>query len=175
MSSTAKKKDLIIGVVMIGASLAYLLMAYQLPGHDGVDAGTVPVLLSGLMLLLGAIQLFTTLAQKPQLPTAAASHESTELPELPAEQAAKDIVEPRTVLLTLGLMLGYVALMGTVGFPIMTVIYLYVQFLVLTPVSQKPKHLTYLLISVISSAVIFLLFREAFDLMLPAGLLNNFI
>lgn len=175
MSSTAKKKDLIIGMVMIGASLAYLLMAYQLPGHDGVDAGTVPVLLSGLMLLLGAVQLITTLTQKPQLPAAAASHESTELPELPAEQAQKDVVEPRTVLLTLGLMLGYVALLGTVGFPIMTVIYLYVQFLVLTPVSQKPKHLTYLLISVISSAVIFLLFREAFDLMLPAGLLNNFI
>ncbi len=57
----------------------------------------------------------------------------------------------------------------------MTVVYLYLQFLILTPVSQKPKHLTYLLISVISSAVIFLLFREAFDLMLPAGLLNNFL
>lgn len=67
------------------------------------------------------------------------------------------------------------ALLGPVGFPIITVVYLYLQFLVLTPVTHKPKHVTYLLIAVASSAVIFLLFREAFDLMLPAGLLNNYI
>ena len=54
-------------------------------------------------------------------------------------------------------------------------VYLYLQFLVLTPVNQKARHLTYLLIAVACSAIIFLLFREAFDLLLPAGLLNNFI
>ncbi|TBU75587.1 tripartite tricarboxylate transporter TctB family protein [Pseudomonas daroniae] len=175
MSTTTKKKELTIGIAMIGASLAYLVMAYQLPGHDGVDAGTVPILLAGLMLLLGAMQLLTALAQKPQARTEAASQGSSDLPELPTEAAPKEIIEPKTVLLTLGLMLGYIALLGPVGFPVMTVIYLYLQFLVLTPVRQKPRHLSYLLISVISSAAIFLLFREAFDLMLPAGLLNNFL
>jgi len=79
------------------------------------------------------------------------------------------------VLLTLGLILGYIALLGPVGFPLMTVVYLYLQFLVLTPVQHKANHLVYLLIAVVCSAVIFLLFRQAFDLMLPAGLLNNFI
>ena len=54
-------------------------------------------------------------------------------------------------------------------------VYLYLQFIVLTPVNQKIRHLSYLLIAVVSSAAIFLLFREAFDLMLPAGLLNNFL
>ncbi|MBD9398977.1 MULTISPECIES: tripartite tricarboxylate transporter TctB family protein [unclassified Pseudomonas] len=176
MSTNTKKKELIIGIAMIGASLAYLVMAYRLPGHQGVDAGTVPVLLAGLMILLGAMQLFSALAIK----TAPASEQpssqlASELPQVPTEQAPKDVIEPKTVLLTLGLMLGYIALLGTVGFPIMTVVYLYLQFLVLTPVSQKPRHLTYLLVSAVSSAVIFLLFREAFDLMLPAGLLNNFL
>lgn len=174
MSATPNKKELIIGLAMIGSSLAYLVMAYQLPGHSGVDAGTVPSLLAGFLLLLGALQLFTAFASKPAV-AVAATQPAGDLPELPVEQAAPDVIEPRTVILTLALILGYIALMGSIGFPIMTVVYLYLQFLVLTPVKQKAKHLTYLLISVISSVVIFLLFREAFDLMLPAGLLNNYI
>lgn len=175
MNTTTRKKELIIGIAMIGASLAYLVMAYQLPGHDGIDSGTVPALLAGLMLLLGAIQLFTTLTHKPQAAAEPLRRDDGDLPELPSQEPAREVIEPRTVVLTLGLMLGYVVLLGPVGFPIMTVVYLYLQFLVLTPVRHKPNHLSYLLISVISSAAIFLLFREAFDLMLPAGLLNNFI
>lgn len=175
MSTTTKKKELIIGIAMIGASLAYLVMAYRLPGHEGVDASTVPALLAGLMILLGAMQLLSALATKTAPASEQSSQLANDLPQVQTEEAPKDIIEPKTVLLTLGLMLGYIALLGTVGFPIMTVVYLYLQFLVLTPVSQKPRHLTYLLISAVSSAVIFLLFREAFDLMLPAGLLNNFL
>lgn len=176
MSTTAKKKELIIGVAMIAVSLAYMVMAYQLPGHDGVDAGTLPVLLAGFLTLLGVFQLVSALAKKApdsQAPAPAAT--SGDLPEVPQEEKPREIIEPKTVLLTLGLILGYMALLGSVGFPIMTVIYLYLQFLVLTPVTQKPRHVAYLLTAVISSAVIFLLFREAFDLMLPAGLLNNFL
>jgi putative tricarboxylic transport membrane protein len=174
MRTTPNKKELIIGLAMIGSSLAYLVMAYQLPGHGGVDAGTVPALLAGLLILLGAMQVLSAFAAKP-VAVEAAAPSTGDLPEVPAETAAPDVIEPRTVILTLALILGYMALLGPVGFPIMTVVYLYLQFLVLTPVTQKAKHLSYLLISVISSAVIFLLFREAFDLMLPAGLLNNFI
>ncbi|HEY1026691.1 MAG TPA: tripartite tricarboxylate transporter TctB family protein [Pseudomonas sp.] len=174
MSTTTKKKELIIGITMIGASLAYLVMAYQLPGHAGVDAGTVPRLLAGLMILLGAMQLLSALATRTTAPEQPGQL-ADDLPQAPTEETPKDIVEPRTVLLTLGLILGYIGLLGPIGFPIMTVVYLYLQFLILTPVTQKPRHLTYLLTSIVCSAVIFLLFREAFDLMLPAGLLNNFL
>jgi len=167
--NTLNKKELIIGLAMLGASLAYLVMAQQLPGHDGVDAATVPKLLAGLLSLLGVMQLISAFA-KPKAAAEPASPVPTEAQEQPA-----DVIEPKTVLKTLGLILGYMALLGPVGFPIMTVVYLYLQFLVLTPVNQKARHLTYLLIAAICSALIFLLFREAFDLMLPAGLLNNFI
>lgn len=167
MSTTANKKELIIGLAMIGCSLAYLVMAYQLPNHQGIDAATLPILLAGFLTLLGVMQVFAALACKPQ----ASTERANEVHDSPAEETA-NIAEPRTVLLTLGLILGYIALLGPIGFPIMTVIYLYLQFLLLTPVTHKANHLVYLLISVICSAVIYLLFREAFDLMLPAGLLN---
>ncbi|WP_192983775.1 tripartite tricarboxylate transporter TctB family protein [Pseudomonas sp. EggHat1] len=167
--NTLNKKELIIGIAMLGASLAYLVMAQQLPGHDGVDAATVPKLLAGFLSLLGLMQLVSAFA-KPKVAAEPASPVPAEAEEQPTE-----VIEPRTVLKTLGLILGYMALLGPVGFPIMTVVYLYLQFLVLTPVKQKARHLTYLLIAVACSAIIFLLFREAFDLLLPAGLLNNFI
>lgn len=170
MSTTANKKELIIGLAMIGCSLAYLVMAYQLPDYEGIDAATLPILLAGFLTLLGVMQVFGALASKVPADAAAAE------PQRSSEAAAPPkVVEPKTVLLTLGLILGYMALLGPVGFPLMTVVYLYLQFLVLTPVRQKANHLAYLLIAVTCSAVIFLLFREAFDLLLPAGLLNDFL
>lgn len=168
--NTLNKKELIIGIAMLGASLTYLVLAQQLPGHDGVDAATVPKLLAGFLSLLGVMQLVSAFAK----PKAAAEPAASPAPA-EAEEPTVEIVEPKTVIKTLGLILGYMALLGPVGFPIMTVVYLYLQFLVLTPVNQKARHLTYLLIAIICSALIFLLFREAFDLLLPAGLLNNFI
>lgn len=168
--NTLNKKELIIGIAMLGASLTYLVLAQQLPGHDGVDAATVPKLLAGFLSLLGVMQLVSAFSK----PKAAAEPAASPAPA-EAEEPTVEIVEPKTVIKTLGLILGYMALLGPVGFPIMTVVYLYLQFLVLTPVNQKARHLTYLLIAVICSALIFLLFREAFDLLLPAGLLNNFI
>lgn len=171
MSTTANKKELVIGLAMIGCSLAYLVMAYQLPDHEGIDAATLPLLLAGFLTLLGVMQVFGALESK-----APASNESAAPAQsLDEEETPPSVIEPKTVLLTLGLILGYMALLGPVGFPIMTVVYLYLQFLMLTPVRQKANHVAYLLIAVTCSALIFLLFREAFDLMLPAGLLNNFI
>ncbi|WP_104098881.1 tripartite tricarboxylate transporter TctB family protein [Stutzerimonas kunmingensis] len=162
--TTANKKELTIGVAMLGASIAYLVMAYRVPGHDGIDAATVPTLLAILLCLLGALQTLSAFGNRAQ----PAAESDADAPE----QTSTSVVEPLTVLKTLGLILIYVVLLGPVGFPIMTALYLYLQFIVLTPVDHKVRHLPYAAIAVVTSAVIYLLFREAFDLLLPAGLLN---
>jgi len=162
--TTANKKELIIGVAMLGASIAYLVMAYRVPGHDGIDAATVPTLLAILLCLLGALQTLSAIGNRAR----PAAESDADAPE----QTSASVVEPLTVLKTLVLILIYVVLLGPVGFPIMTALYLYLQFIVLTPVDHKVRHLPYAAIAVVTSAVIYLLFREAFDLLLPAGLLN---
>ena len=162
--TTANKKELIIGVAMLGASIAYLVMAYRVPGHDGIDAATVPTLLAILLCLLGALQTLSAIGNRAR-PTAESDADAP-------EQTSASVVEPLTVLKTLGLILIYVVLLGPVGFPIMTALYLYLQFIVLTPVDHKVRHVPYAAIAAVTSAVIYLLFREAFDLLLPAGLLN---
>ena len=162
--TTANKKELTIGVAMLGASIAYLVMAYRVPGHDGIDAATVPTLLAILLCLLGALQTLSAIGNRAR----PAAESDADAPE----QTSASVVEPLTVPKTLGLILIYVVLLGPVGFPIMTALYLYLQFIVLTPVNQKVRHLPYAAIAVVTPAVIYLLFREAFDLLLPAGLLN---
>ncbi|WP_303878424.1 tripartite tricarboxylate transporter TctB family protein [Stutzerimonas kunmingensis] len=162
--TTANKKELSIGVAMLGASIAYLVMAYRVPGHDGIDAATVPTLLAILLCLLGVLQTLSAFGSRAR-PAAESGADAT-------EQTRTSVVEPLTVLKTLGLILLYVVLLGPVGFPIMTTLYLYLQFIVLTPVDHKVRHLPYAAIAVVTSIVIYLLFREAFDLLLPAGLLN---
>jgi uncharacterized membrane protein YidH (DUF202 family) len=161
--TTANKKELTIGVAMLGASIAYLVVAYRVPGHDGIDAATVPLLLAILLCLLGLLQTLSAFTRH-----ARADEDTSDTPDEPKAT----VTEPLTVLKTLGLILLYVVLLGPVGFPIMTTLYLYLQFIVLTPVDRKVRHLPYAGIALVTSIVIYLLFREAFDLLLPAGLLN---
>jgi len=162
--TTANKKELIIGVAMLGVSATYMVMAYRLPGHEGIDAATAPFLLAALLSLLGVFQVVSAFAGRTQ--PASDSSAATQ------DEPGPTVIEPATVLKTLGLILLYVVLLGPVGFPIMTTLYLYLQFIVLTPVDRKVRHLPYAGIALVTSIVIYLLFREAFDLLLPAGLLN---
>ena len=155
--ATSKKKELLIGVAMLGTGLGYLLMTTQLPRHAGIDAAFVPSLLSAMLCLLGVLQLLSVRG----LATAVAEVEV----EAPTSSDLKTVVK------TLALIVGYIALLNPVGFPIMTAIYLYLQFIVLTPLDHRVNHLVYALIAVVTSAITYLLFREAFDLMLPSGLL----
>lgn len=161
--ATCKKKELIIGGVMLATALGYLVMSFKLPSHSGIDAAFVPILLAAMLCLLAVIQLFSAFAT-PQAP-------ATDVPHIDTEDTSSSI-DVKTVVKTLALIVGYIALMKPVGFPIMTVVYLYLQFIVLTPIDQKVRHITYAVVAVCTSAAIYLLFREAFDLMLPAGLTN---
>lgn len=71
--------------------------------------------------------------------------------------------------------MAYAAFLEPVGFPIMTVVYLFSQFIVLTPTDKKVSYPMYGAIAIITSAVVYLTFRHAFDMILPVGLLNGLI
>lgn len=159
----SKKKELIVGFAMLGTALGYLLLTLKLPGHSGIDAAFVPALLAGMLCVLAAIQLFTAFT--------APTIEAPTLVQVDPE-AESTVFDTATVVKTLALIVAYIALMNPVGFPIVTVVYLYLQFIVLTPADHKVKHVTYVVVAVLTSAVIYLLFRQAFDLMLPAGITN---
>ena len=151
-----KKREFALGIIILVAGIAYLFLTSQLPRKQFVDAAFVPYVLGSIMTLLGVLQLRAASAFVPKAPSAKAA----------------DTVDYATVVKTVGLVVAYVALMEYVGFPIMTVLYLVAQFTVLTPLRKKVNYPLYIVIAVISSAFIFLLFRYAFDMMLPVGPLD---
>lgn len=152
-----KKSEFFLGLIMLFAGLGYLWATTNIPRkHEGIDASFMPYVLGSICSLLGVLQLLA--AAKLQAPSASGPSTSN--------------VDYPTVWKTVGLIVGYAALLSWVGFPIMTVVYLIAQFYVLTPVDQKPRWVLYVTVAVVSAAAVYLLFRHAFDLMLPLGWLD---
>ncbi len=152
----AKKKEVVIGAAMLATGLIYLFLTANLPRKAFIDAAFVPYLLAAGMCILGVLQLL-----------AASGSSSRE--DAAAAEAGPDYL---TVGKTLGLIVGYIAVLQWLGFPIATVAYLYLQFLVLTPHDHRVSHGRYLLIALCASVFIYVVFRHGFDLLLPAGLLD---
>lgn len=150
-----KRFEFFLGLIMLLVGLGYLWATTNIPRkHDGIDASFVPYILGSLCSLLGVLQLLAAVKIKA------------------AADARASKVDYSTLLKTLALIAGYVALLSWVGFPIMTVVYLMAQFYVLTPADQKPRWVLYATVAVVTSAAVYLLFHNAFDLMLPLGWLD---
>ena len=156
--SNIKKREFAVGLFFLAVGLGYLYMTSALPRKQFVDAAFVPYILAITMSLLGVFQL-------------------REANRLVVGEASKteDKADYRTVLKTLGLIIAYAAFLEPLGFPIMTVAYLFTQFIVLTPTDKKVSYPMYGTIAIVTSAVVYLTFRYAFDMILPVGLLNGFI
>lgn len=152
----AKKREFVLGLIMLAAGIAYLILTSQLPRKQFIDAAFVPYVLGGIMTLLGILQLRAARALEAKA----------------AEQRQGEPVDYLTVAKTIGLIVVYIALMEPVGFPIMTVLYLVAQFTVLTPSEKKPNFFLYAFIAVLTSVCVYVLFRYAFDMMLPVGILD---
>ncbi|MEH6776064.1 MAG: tripartite tricarboxylate transporter TctB family protein [Cereibacter changlensis] len=148
-------KDVTVGGGMTAAGLVYLGMAGSLPERDGVDAATVPTILAVMMIALGVIELIGAL-RRPAVVGA-------------GEGQAAGGTDMLTVGLTLALIAGFIALLRPLGFPIATSIYLFLQFLVLTPRGGRPPVLLYAGLALGAALLIFVTFRFGFDLLLPAG------
>lgn len=156
--SNIRKREFAVGIFFLIVGLGYLYMTSTLPRRQFVDAAFVPYVLAITMCLLGGFQLQ---AARKLDATGAAKEESK--------------ADYTTVIKTLALIVAYAALLQPVGFPVMTAVYLFAQFVVLTPTDHKISYPLYGTIAIITSACVYATFRYAFDMILPVGLLNGFI
>ncbi|MBT3068184.1 tripartite tricarboxylate transporter TctB family protein [Rhodoferax sp. U11-2br] len=153
-----KKREIVVGAIFLLIGIGYLYLTSAIPRKQFIDAAFVPYVLATTMCLLGVLQLREAFKRAG------------------AKQSGKqDTADYRTVWKTLGLIVAYAALLESVGFPLMTVVYLFAQFIVLTPGDKKISYPLYGAIAVTTSIVVYLTFRHAFDMILPVGLLSAFI
>jgi len=156
--SYQKKREFVAGAFFLLVGLGYLYLTSAIPRKQFIDAAFAPYVLAFTMCLLGVLQLKAAY----MMPSADGA-------------GAQDTADYRTVWKTLGLIVAYAALMVPVGFPIMTIVYLFLQFIVLTPGDHKVSYVKYGIIAVMTSAIVYLTFRHAFDMLLPLGLIDGLI
>ena len=156
--SSLKKREIAVGIAFLFVGLGYLYLTMQIPRKQFIDAAFIPYVLATIMCVLGILQLL----------------EVRKISDSTSSQA-QDTSDYRTVWKTLGLIVAYAALMEPIGFPIMTVVYLFAQFIVLTPLDKKVNYPMYLVIAVLTSAVVYVIFRQAFDMLLPVGVFSGML
>ena len=85
------------------------------------------------------------------------------------------LMEKREVVASFIALTLYVGLMGLVGFAPMTILYVFVQIMILTPKDKWKKIMVPAIITaVISGVVLFYIFRYLLNVLLPVGILSIF-
>jgi putative tricarboxylic transport membrane protein len=166
-----RSKDVVTGLVTIG--LAIFLFAISSDVKDfaavGVGAGFLPRLAAVLLGVLGILlavdgwrQVKRTAGRAP-------------LPSDTGTSAAADEVQVfgggLAVLLSVGLMCAYVALLQSLGFVLASSLYAFLQMLILAKNTRK-NLLQFGAVAFASSAIAYFLFVRIFQVMLPAGVLG---
>lgn len=165
-----KYRDLIVGVVFLVFTGFYLYQStlIEIAGDSGVGPMFFPEVIAGLTGLLSVILIVMSLnklKREAGLPA-----------EKPAEKA-KEADKPNNaaVVLTILLILAFVGLFEPIGFVPMAAAYLFLQFNVAAPKSQKTlKHQAYYLVgSLVAAFGINYIFVMGFNVMLPQGILDT--
>ena len=163
--SFKKWKDLILSILMMLLSAFYLYYAERIktrpkmtPAYSG--ARIVPVLLGILLAALSVVLVIQAVKKLRAL------HPNGG--EADKKMQRDDLV---SVTLTIAVIIAYTVLLRPLGFCLSTVLYLFVQMIVLAP-RAKRNYLLFALVSVLFTALVFIAFRMGLQQMLPRGIIE---
>lgn len=164
----AKYEDVFTGVFLLVVSVIMFFTSFSFEALTTSLVG--PAFMPQIIAIFMAI--FSVIIAVSGFKKSKDANQENTLPKQEEEELI--ITEKRSykpVLASLGLMIAYVALMPYIGFLIMTVVYIFLQMLLLSHVTHR-KIWLFLLVSIITSAAIYYLFRNVFYVMLPTGILG---
>ena len=161
-----KYRDLGFGIAALLFSAFYLMNAAQIkslpkltPGY--ASARFLPLLLGGLLAILSVICIIQGVRNMKSF--------SAEKPQTKASKG-----DLTAVLLTFVVIIGYVMVMPTLGFILSTVLYLFLQMLVLAP-AEKRNYVLFAIVAVVFTALVFVAFRVGLQQLLPRGIIENLL
>lgn len=164
------KSDLITGIIAAAFSVFYLSQTTTIKifggATGGVNARTVPEIWGSCLLILSIILIVRSIygmAKAKKNPT---------LPE--QGNFIKNLIDKREVAYTFALLIGYAALMKPVGFIITSIIYVFLQILILTPIKKRSRKVMGIaaVMAVTFSTVLYYVFTKYFMVLLPPGILK---
>lgn len=164
----AKYEDVFSGIFLLVVSVIMFFTAYSFEALTTSLVG--PAFMPQVIAIIMAI--FSVVIAVNGFKKSKAADEEIDIPASAEEElivTEKKSYKP--VLISLALMIIYVALLPYIGFLIMTSVYIFFQMLILSHVTHRKVWL-FLLISVVTSATIYYLFRNVFYVMLPTGIIG---
>ena len=164
--------DIVPGVVIALISLLYISMIPGIQSFTGMGSTPltnhfVPYLWGFSMLILGLWVAVRGFRKRAAFIKAGGKIEKFDL--------GKAVNEKLEVIASFAALTVYVALMNTVGFVPMTIIYLFVQILILTPKHDwKKTYVPALIVGIVCSILLYYVFRYHLNVLLPQGILKGF-
>ncbi len=153
-TSTGRRPgELFFVLVMLVFSVGAFWQAYAISGFSGkTTPGVFPMLASGVMVISGLV-ILVNVARMPA-------------PAADAPSFFADILTLRHIVL-IGFVVGYVLVMPSLGFVISSALFLYCAFQFL----WRKNPVLMLGLTAVTLAIIYLVFREVFQVVLPQGTL----
>ncbi len=154
-----KYGDLATGIVFLVIAVVFYVLAGQLPPSllGGVGSDFVPKILAVGTGILSVLQIISGV--------------KTMKKDFSGEAADEDRPEYIRVLATVAAFGIYVTVMEKVGFLISSIVYLFAQMVILAP-REKRNFLLLAVIAVVFNIVVYFIFRNALNVMLPKGILG---
>ena len=154
-----KYGDLATGIVFLVIAVVFYVLAGQLPPSllGGVGSDFVPKILAVGTGILSVLQIISGV--------------KTMKKDFSGEAADEDRPEYIRVLATVAAFGIYVTVMEKVGFLISSIVYLFAQMVILAP-KEKRNFLLLEVIAVVFNIVVYFIFRNALNVMLPKGILG---
>lgn len=161
------RKDLIPGIVLFIFSVLYLLLSCQIEiftgsGATPLDARFAPRFWGSILLILSAMLIYRGIKKKNELDEYDKSEKLT---------LKEKIYNSREVFLTFGSLTIYILGLEPVGFILMTILYIFVQIMILTEKQQR-NYKAAIILAVPSAVIIDYVFVRMLNVMLPSGILG---
>ena len=157
--SFKKMRDLILGVFMLALSGFYLFFAQQIKTKPKLTPSyasdrIMPTILGILLAILSIVLIIQGVKR---------------MKALDADDGKKmDKADAMAVVYTFAIIIGYISLMPIAGFCLSTVIYLFLQMIVLAP-PDKRNYVLFAIVAVVFTALVFVAFRMGLQQLLPRG------
>ncbi len=172
MKNSKYKLDIVPGVVMALFALFYLCNIPSIKVFDGLGSTPinnhfVPYLWGGAILVLSLWIIVRGLGKRRKFIAEGGVVEKVDLKKIASDY--------REVIASFAALTIYVALMDAVGFVIMTILYTFAQILILTPKEDwKKNYVPAAITAAITGIVLYYIFREMLNVLLPVGILSIF-
>ena len=158
MKQKANWEDIISGLVIFIIGLILFISSMSLPGGNELQMGAdfMPKIVSGMLAVIGLCFTITAFIKRDSAPAGSAKFTRTEILRF---------------LVAFALLFCYIFFLNSIGFIIMTSLYIIAQSWFITP-KEKRRPVFLIILAVSVSVIVYVLFVFGLKLMLPAGILG---